>query len=139
MQMIANRLTLVVGLLGLTGGAVALAAEATFATDKDAVAPPGSGAAASGPDAAVPGRTEEMLKKRQQDMLELHELMHRIRDAKEPQEKSRLMDQHLQLLRDSRQGMRAHRGPEQRSGMRRGRQGGPVEAGPKDSGSGEAP
>ena len=70
----------------------------------------------------LPERAEQMLRKRQEEMIEMHDLMHRIRDAKDPKEKARLMDQHLQMLRDSWQEMRAQRRHRPPPGARRGGQ-----------------
>jgi len=110
-------------------GTVALIVLATASMPVSAERPPAAGKSAglparSGPeDSARSERAEEMLKQRQRDMLELHDLMHRIRDAKDPQEKSRLTEQHLQMLRDNWEEMRAHRRSHQRPPTRRGGQG----------------
>lgn len=101
------------GCLVLAGASPQTYAERSATSAKGATSRGSSGA-----DADVSDRAEEMLRKRQQDMIAMHDLMHRIRDAKDPQEKARLMEQHLQMLRDNWQEMRAHRRP--RAALRRG-------------------
>jgi hypothetical protein len=101
------------GCLALAGASPEIYAERSAASAKGATSRGSSGA-----EADISDRAEEMLKKRQQDMIAMHDLMHRIREAKDPQEKSRLMEQHLQMLRDNWEEMRAHRRP--RAALRRG-------------------
>lgn len=116
MKTIDNKLSFsAAGFLALIATSLPVRADPPPAVDKPAVALSG-GAATATTDAStnLPPRVEEALKKRQQDMLAMHELMHRIRDAKDPQEKARLMEQHLQLLRDDWQRLRLHRGPHPR-------------------------
>ena len=54
-------------------------------------------------------QSEALLRKRQQEMLDMHDLMHRIRDAKDKNERARLMDEHLMMLKRSWQEMRDQR------------------------------
>jgi hypothetical protein len=98
--------------------ALAVASPRVFAERPPTSVKGGGTPGGGGTDAEFSDRAEEMLKKRQQDMIAMHDLMHRIRDAKDPQEKARLMEQHLQMLRDNWQEMRAHRRP--RAALRRG-------------------
>jgi hypothetical protein len=54
-------------------------------------------------------QSEALLRKRQQEMLDMHDLMHRIRDAKDKNERARLMDEHRMMLKRSWQEMRDQR------------------------------
>jgi hypothetical protein len=114
--------TVVTRLAAILIGSAPMAAQPPATVGKGAMAPDDSATAEGGREDAASGRADQMLKKRQQDMLELHGLMHRIRDAKDPKEKSRLMDQHLQMLRDSWQEMKSQRRQKFRPPTRRGGQ-----------------
>lgn len=51
---------------------------------------------------AMTGKDKPMqMEKMQENMLRMHELMHKIMDAKDPQERERLMQEHATMMQDN--------------------------------------
>jgi hypothetical protein len=112
--LIAKRV-LIAAFLGACTVRVAIAVEPGASTGHAKAASDDAASDMTGADVSGSGRADQMLRQRQKEMLEMHELMHRIRDAKDPKEKARLMDEHLQMLRDSWEEMKAQRRQRPRS------------------------
>ena len=53
---------------------------------------------------------QEQMKKMQENMLRMHEQMHKIMDAKSPQEREQLMQAHAKMMQDGMQMMKSMKG-----------------------------
>ncbi len=109
---------------------------ATVVMADDPKGPPQGGATTGTPD------KDKQLRMMQEHMLKMHEMMHKIMDAKSPQEKERLMKeqrdmmaQHMDMMR----GMMGGMGPGMGPGMMHGKRGpggqGPAGDNPPDAGA----
>lgn len=68
-------------------------------------------AAAKPPATAMPDKDEAMqMRKMQENMLRMHEQMHKILQAKDPKERDKLMQEHAKMMQDNMRMMHGHDG-----------------------------
>lgn len=91
-------------------GALALAADAWAEPEARASQP---GPATTGVGAEAAGLTgepvDQILRRRQDQLLKMHELSHRIQDAKDDKERQALKDEQLQLMKEQLHDIREQR------------------------------
>lgn len=88
--------------------AVLTAVPAAFAVDDHH---PGSKQADKGYASAGKGAMDDkQMEQKQQHMLRMHEQMHKIMQAKDAQERDRLMQEHRQMMREHMQSMHGNKG-----------------------------
>lgn len=84
------------------------------AEDKPAAPPPSAAEPGHGPGMGMMGEMDEkqmeaMMRQMQEHQLKVHDMMHRIRDAKDEKERTALKEEHLKLMKEHMDSMRSHK------------------------------